>query len=346
MLNHGGQLQKMMASHPEATLPWLDVSTGIAPWSWPTGELPAHVWQALPPAADGLCEAAAGYYGCAADEIIAVSGSQAAIEALPACVPAGAIAISRWGFAEHRLHWERHGHQVYFYDDFEALDSLLNQGVVDHVLVINPNNPSGAMASKEQLARWQQKLYLKGGYLIVDEAFADLDHEQSVLNLDERHNVIVLRSVGKFFGLAGLRLGFVIACESIRRALQKVMPLWSVSHPAIWLGERLLVDRNWQSLQRQRIAYYRDWMADLLRAQLPSSLSLTLCVGPLFISVFGAESVLRDLSRHCASMALCVRFFEPQDNVSCVRFGLVNEAGIARLETTLQTWRYSSVPSA
>ncbi|WP_439133222.1 aminotransferase class I/II-fold pyridoxal phosphate-dependent enzyme, partial [Pseudomaricurvus sp.] len=276
MLNHGGQLEKVKLQYPDVDVEWLDLSTGIAPWSWPVEYVPVQIWQRLPETSTGLCNAAAEFYGCESENMLSVAGSQVAIELIPECLKqegcrqegyqqrslkqepekTDSVAIPLWGYGEHARCWSRAGFNIVYYRTPEDVDVFVQSGRVQHVLAITPNNPSADVISVSHLQRWQQQLLPQGGYLVVDEAFADTaEHAHSALSLGAKDNLIVLRSVGKFFGMAGLRLGFVIASETLREQLQQRLILWGVSNPAQWLGERMLKDSDWQCLQRHRINY-------------------------------------------------------------------------------------------
>src|SRR5690606_8567903 len=134
-------------------------------------------------------------------------------------------------------------------------------GTVTHAVVINPNNPTTELIHRPVLEHLAGLLTRHGGLLVVDEAFMD-PHPQQSLIPQRPAAVVVLRSVGKFFGLAGVRLGFVVADPALIRQLGSAMNPWSVSHPARWIGSRALADRHWQQLQRQRLDLHaRQWLA-------------------------------------------------------------------------------------
>lgn len=354
MLNHGGQLEKIKAQYPHITGPWLDLSTGIAPWSWPVPEIPDHVWQRLPESSARLCAAAAAFYGCAPEAMLAVAGSQVAIELVPECLKQmnavaveaslGAVAIPRWGYGEHGRCWARAGFQLVHYDCANDVDALLGAGRVQHVVVINPNNPSTEIMPLSQLQRWQQQLRHSGGYLLVDEAFADTgDNLNSALTLGRCDNLVVLRSLGKFFGMAGLRLGFVVSGEVLQRSLQQRLILWGVSHPAQWLGERMLLDTDWHTRQRRRIRDAGQCLSALVRAGLSTESALELRDGPLFVSIFGRGregcDVLSKLFDFLAGKGILVRVYAPQNGIQCLRIGLADDAGLAQLGSALNAWQ-------
>ncbi len=332
MLNHGGQLQRMQAKYPAQTH-WVDASTGIAPWSWPVPHIPASVWQRLPESQQPLATAAARFYlgnSVSADEIrhrfLPVAGSQVAIEQIPLCVAVDAVALPLLGYGEHRQHWQEAGHCIHHYQTFAELIALLAAGHVSHAVVINPNNPTGEQWSSEQIAQCLG-LLPEGGLLIVDEAFAELDGITALAlgsGTYAREKLVVLRSVGKFFGMAGLRLGFVIAPDFVRRILHRRLPLWGISHPALWCGEKMLLDDAWHAGQRARICHARDQLHEFLqRYSWPESVCIQ--PGPLFISLFTTDDILQSVYETCAANGLLLRYFQPQKGIFGLRIGLVAE---------------------
>ncbi len=339
MLNHGGQLQQAQAQYPLAPQPWLDLSTGIAPWTWPVPAVPVDVWQRLPEGDPELMSAARTFYHSPKAQVLPVSGSQAAIEKIPTLVPRSQVALPLWGYAEHQKAWRKAGHQLHFYRSCEELSEWVEQKKVQHAVVINPNNPSAEWIESGQIKCWQQQLQVRDGLLIVDEAFADALPESTataaMLIDDDTANLIVLRSVGKFFGLAGLRLGFVLGAERFLDHLQTELPLWAVTHPAQWLGIRLLHDEYWHQQQRQRIEEARQNLLALLRERLPASMAQALQSSPLFVSVFLDRGSLKNLHTLLAEQGIWVRFFEPQQGQAALRFGLTDAQGLARLNAAL-----------
>ena len=184
---------------PEAD--WLDLSTGIAPYGWTLPEVPAAAWARLPERDDGLEEAARQYYR--APSLLPVAGSQAAIQALPRLRRTSQVGILSPCYAEHGAAWRRVGHRLEEISEAgarRAIDRL------DVLVVVNPNNPTGQRYSPELLLEWHARLAERGGWLVVDEAFMDCTGDQSLARVSHLPGLIVLRSFGKFFGLAGLRL--------------------------------------------------------------------------------------------------------------------------------------------
>lgn len=329
MLNHGGNLQKAKASYQAFDGEWTDLSTGISPWSWPVPQVPEAIWQRLPEKTASFEQAVTAYYGLSGLQL--VPGSQFAIEGIPHCLPATAVAIPRWGYGEHARGWQRAGHKVVYYDAVTELPGLLN--TVEHVVVINPNNPTGEICSVALLRQLQRAV---SGYLLVDEAFIDAAQVDaslsdqltmpSMLPYIEQGSLIVLRSLGKFFGLAGLRMGFVGLPQPLADQLMARLPLWSVSTPGLWLAEQALNDKSWQRQQCRRIHAQRSALKALLSALLAQSMysGCTLNEGPLFIALTGPRPVLKNLFEQFACQGIWLRLFEPRDQAECtyLRFGL------------------------
>lgn len=248
MLEHGGKVREAAARYGIPVEDWLDLSTGINPNGWPVPEAPPSCWSRLPEDDDGLEQAARDYYDTR--HVLPVAGSQAAIQALPRLRTRSRVAVLDPGYAEHACAWRRAGHAV-MSTSVEALDQAVAK--TDVLVLIHPNNPTGARFPVEQLLDWHARLAARGGWLIVDEAFMDVTPEHSLCAYSVRPGLIVLRSLGKFFGLAGARVGFVCAQTSLLAQLHSLFGPWSVSTPARWIATTALTDRAWQDAARQRL---------------------------------------------------------------------------------------------
>ena len=266
---HGGDLATATARFGRPAEGWLDLSTGISPHPYPLPEPSAAAWHRLPEP-DGLEAIAARYY--AAPEPLPVPGSQAAIGLLPALWPASRVAIPEPEYAEHAAAWRRWGHRV----ERIAPQRLAAGPDADtpwEVLVLShPNNPTGAGYPLATLRTWRDHLASRGGCLIADEAFADAEPAASLAPETGEAGLIVLRSLGKFFGLAGARVGFVLAAPPIRERLAAVLGPWPLAGPARQAAAGALADLPWQQAQRARLAQARAALAEALsEAGLPPS---------------------------------------------------------------------------
>ena len=263
MLEHGGRLRTAARQWNIALEDWLDLSTGIAPDAWPVPQLPHDCWRRLPEDDDGLEDAARACYGAAS--LLVVPGSQAAIMALPRLRPAGTAAVLAPSYGEHAAAWRAAGHDV---TAFAAADLAAAAATADAVVLVNPNNPDGTRFGRERLLAAAQAL-ARGGWLVVDEAFADADPGDSLASVAgtaAAPNLIVLRSLGKFYGLAGARVGCVIAAPHVLDRLREAIGPWAVSHPARFIAKNAWSDVEWQTAQRHRLTAASARLADMLRA--------------------------------------------------------------------------------
>lgn len=259
MPEHGGRLFVAARQYGIPAEEWLDLSTGVSPWARSPEQPPISVWQRLPEDEDGLMEAAAAYYG--SDALLATPGSQGALQALPRLREGGRVAVTQGSYAEHEAAWEAAGHTVRSVQDDELVEAAEQYDVV---VVVNPDNPTGRRIDPATLLGLRARLAANGGWLVVDEAFIDPTPAESLAPLAGTRGLIVLRSLGKFFGLAGVRLGFAAMPYGAREALAEWLGPWAVSHPARWAGFCALSDGEWQQTQRQRLSRASERLDRLL----------------------------------------------------------------------------------
>ena len=305
---HGGALQAAIDKFGTAAEQWIDLSTGISPYGWPVTHIPHEIWQSLPDTGDKLILKAADYYGCKSSDILPISGSQFAIEQIPKILSQSTVAMPVWGYAEHSYRWQLAGHQVCWYNSYAELVSLVESGQVQRAVVINPNNPSTEVLSRWQLQYIQQLLKTANGQLLVDEAYIDSCVEHSICGLLAGNacppELIILRSVGKFFGLAGIRLGFVIAHASLIEHLEQKISPWAVNHIARYVGMNALSDTIWQQQQRERlIQASTQWQAELDLLLPDFSWQRSDC----FITAFANKHRCEALYHELSSCAILVR---------------------------------------
>lgn len=268
-LPHGGDLGAGARLFPQAPLPWIDLSTGINPWPYPVPDLPIAAWTRLPSPADmrDLVTAAATCYGVPDPACIAAApGSQILIHTLPFLFAPAEVAVLCPTYGEHAPAWARAGHHVRQVTDLPAPDGPLP----DMLVLVNPNNPDGRLLPPDRLLALADRLAERGGWLVVDEAFADLVPDHSLAPQVGREGLILLRSFGKFFGLAGVRLGFLLAPPALARAMADRIGPWPVAGAAIHIGCQALADGEWQTATRNRLTTARQELdALLMRARLP-----------------------------------------------------------------------------
>jgi cobalamin biosynthetic protein CobC len=325
MLEHGGRLRKAALEYGIAEADWLDLSSGLAPWPFPIPDIPLRAWARLPETDDGLEQAACDYYGAA--QVLPVAGSQMAIQLLPRLRRAGKVGVLSPCYAEHAEAWRRNGYIVREVLEQEVdfyIDSL------DVLVVVNPNNPTGLSLTPSRLLDWHARLASRGGWLVVDEAFMDNTPQLSVAPFAHQVGLIVLRSFGKFFGLAGVRLGFVLAERKLLKLLAEQVGPWAVSGPTRVLGQACLLDTEGHARQRVRSEEASERLAFLLGQygfQPQGGCALFQWLIPEH-----AEA----LHEFMAQRGILLRLFAHN---SSVRFGLpADEADWLRLERALQAF--------
>lgn len=250
---HGGDLSAARRLFPDAPEPFIDLSTGINPNPYPLPSLPAEAFTRLPDAdaVERLAAMAAQTYGAPdAACVVPSPGTQLLLPLVMRLAAPGDAVILGPTYAEHARAAAIAGHTVCSLSQLD-LDQARNAALM---VVTNPNNPDGRIFSKECLLSLACDLQRKGGVLIVDEAFMDVGPEETSLAGEVfRGNIVVLRSFGKFYGLAGLRLGFALAAPPTAQRLRAWLGPWAVSGPALAAGEIALADGEWAEAARSAI---------------------------------------------------------------------------------------------
>lgn len=323
-LPHGGNLDAARRRFPGAPEPFLDLSTGIAPRAYPLPPLPPEALTRLPEPSEhaALCALAGRRWGVPAGaRVVAAPGTQILLPMIAALCPPGAARILGPTYAEHARAAALAGHAV---QEVPALEALTPTALVT---VVNPDNPTGRVlpfAALEALAATQRAA---GGLLVVDEAFLDADPElPSALPLVPGGATVVLRSFGKFHGLAGVRLGFAVAPEAIAARLEALLGPWAVAGPALHAGRAALADAAWAAAQREDLRAAAVRLDAVLAAG-----GLTVLGGtPLFRFVVAPAGTGTRLGR----AGILVREFPHWPDR--LRLGLPpDEAGFARLAAAL-----------
>lgn len=320
---HGGDLATAQALFPDAPAPWVDLSTGINPIPFPLPSLPAALWQRLPGAAEEAALLAAARMAYRVPEsagIVAAPGTQILIDLLPRLVGAGPVAVLGPTYAEHAQAWAKAGAEV------RPVADLDRAGEARTIVLVNPNNPDGRVVSRRRLTSVAAQCAARGGLLVIDEAFADFTPEVSILP-ELPPATLVLRSFGKSYGLAGLRLGFAIGDPVLTQALRAAMGPWAVAGPALHVGATALADS--------------PWLAQAGAARAADAARLDALLAPhgrivggtaLFrlLETGNAPALFSHLGRH----GLYLRRF--QNDARWLRFGLPGQASEwARLEAAL-----------
>jgi len=324
---HGGDLDEARRRFPQAPEPWIDLSTGINPIAYPIPALPASSFERLPSPADrrDLEAAAAEAYGAAdAARVVAAPGTQILISLLPSLRPLSRVAVLGPTYAEHAQAWRGAGHEV---AEVTALDQARE---ADILVLVNPNNPDGRMVERAALREEAGRLRHRGGWLVVDEAFADFDAGETLVP-ELPDNAIVLRSFGKTYGLAGIRLGFAVASAGMAARLRTMLGPWAVSGTAIAIGRQALRDSEWRQVAGRARAQDAARL-DRLLAPLADR-------PPVGTSLYRLMESRRapELFAHLAHSGIWVRRF--QHDPRLLRFGLPgSELAWKRLGQALDTF--------
>ncbi len=324
---HGGAVCQAAQQYGIKPSDWLDLSTGINPNGWPVPEIPTAVFNRLPETDDGLIECAQHYYQN--PHLTAVAGSQEAIQLIPKVLSElnlipdrPRVGLITPAYAEHEFSWQQAKADIICLAPGTIEKHLPD---LDILVLINPNNPSGHLYSPETLQLWQQQLNRHKGFMIIDEAFMDCTPQYSLLphtDFTQADNLIVLRSVGKFFGLAGIRAGFMAAHPVILKTLEFFQGPWSVSHPARYILKQALNDQPWIAQNRQWLMQQSDRLETLLMDFIQNYDQQANVDGcPLFKTVFTNKA--QDLFEHLAHQGILTRLL---DNLSGIRFGLPGDS--------------------
>lgn len=346
-LQHGGRLKEIASASSIALEDWLDVSTGISPWSWPVPPTPESVWRELPNDRDELESIAQSYYQ-ETSLPLAIPGSQWLIRHLPKQLSnSETVAIPLRGYQEHHKSWALSESPIEFYSHHDDLiEKLRCNSAINTVVLINPNNPTGEFYSHEQCKNIADICSARGGLLIIDQAFADSrvgytveDNTLIDRSFDPQANVIRSYSLGKFFGLAGLRLGFVFGPSHLIDSLRSLCEPWAVNGPARHIAKQCLNDLHWHSRQKERIKQGNQALYSILQ-QAKEKLEtqnkvMHLHNGGLFISLSGEHSTIESLHQKLLQDGIYCRVFTPIDNRNMLRFGLAKEKDLQRLSTCL-----------
>lgn len=319
-LEHGGDLAAARRRFPIAPEPWIDLSTGINPHAYPVCALPQDCFARLPePAALLALETAAAraYRVGDAREIVAAPGAQALIHALPGIVRASRVGILGPTYAEHAESWRRAGRDVI------ACASVSELANCDIAVIVNPNNPTGHVVGRDALLA-----LARSTRLIVDESFADLAPCDSIAGEAAANGAIVLRSFGKTFGLAGVRLGFAISPHDVAARLREAFGPWPVSGPAIALGARALGDRDWLEATRDRLGRDAARLDALLRE---TGFDI---LGGTSLFRLAAQERAQAIADRLGRAGVHIRRFA--DHPSWLRFGIPADGAWPRLEAALR----------
>ena len=324
---HGGQLEKIKQQYPKQTLPWVDLSTGISPFSYPIQAKEKTCAVSLPQHHQALKHAAAHYYG--SEHLVITPGSMWGIQTLPLIRrlrhsdDTRPVLLPKQGFNEHKKAWLNWGFKVETYDKQPSPSQLVSAQVC---IVINPNNPTGQIFQPTQLTKFYQALSINNGDLIVDEAFLDVHPELSMAAETDKPNLIILKSFGKYFGLPGLRVGALIAHPSVLDIANRLLNEWSISSVAQATAIDAWLDIRWHALHNRKL----KTAGERLQALLAKVGIVT--QGTVFFQTHYCSHA-KSLYEYLLNQAIYVRLL---DDESGVRIALPKrESEWTRLETAL-----------
>jgi len=323
---HGGDLSAADARFGTPEEGWLDLSTGINPFGYPNLDQDPETFRRLPTAAEVIAfEAAArAYYGVPDGAgLVAVPGTQAALQVMPSLRPKGRVSVLSPTYSEHGKTWRALDHDVAEMTSFDALDGA------DVAVLVNPNNPDGSRYKPSQVLTLADQALSHNGWVVVDEAFADTEEGLSVVPQAGREGLIVLRSLGKFFGLAGLRLGCVIGSPGFTDQMRERLGPWAIGGGALEIGTRALTDTDWITDMRIRLQQAGDELGAVL-----SMAGLCVLGGTDLFKLVETDRA-GELYDALGRQGVLVRAFADQPN--WLRFGLAGEAiSVKRLVSALE----------
>ena len=328
--SHGGAIDRAAKNYGIPASDWLDLSTGINATAWPVPTIDLIHWQRLPLASElrELKQAAANYYAIPnPDRIVCAPGTQALIQTIPFWfadqgMKAKAHIIGPT-YAEHAIGWQRAGFET---DIIATTPETRTQhiadilqspgGTNDIVILVNPNNPDGGVIDSADLIKLAQMAGHHDKWLLIDEAFMDCDPTHSLCPAsDTLDRLIILRSLGKFFGLAGLRLGCAVMAPALAANLEDRIGLWAIAGPTLKVAQAAFNDRKWQSDMRKSLAHD----GARLDAMIAANCDLALIGGTALFRLYHGKNAAK-LANHLGSRGILVRLFD--EDKDRIRFGL------------------------
>jgi cobalamin biosynthesis protein CobC len=328
-LVHGGELAAAQRLFTDAPKPFIDLSTGINPYSYPLPQLSRDLFTRLPDP-DALATvatiAAQSYSAPSPAHVVPAPGTQILLPLVAALVGPTRAALVAPTYREHARAAALAGHRVTEITSLEAAREAML------VIVTNPNNPDGRLFDKNELIALSKQLASRGGLLVVDEAFMDVGPpDASLAGEVGRNAIVVLRSFGKFFGLAGVRLGFALAAPHLATRLAAKLGPWAVSGPALVIGARALADSAWTEQARKRLTVAADRLKTIL---FNAGLEI---VGGTALFQLARTPAASDLFHHLGLAGILVRSFP--EHPTWLRFGLPGtEAAWARLQIAMAAY--------
>ena len=241
---HGGQLRQIAKRFGVPGTCLLDLSANINPEGPPSSVITA-LHQALKepsilasyPDLDEieLRQVLASYAGVRLENVAVANGFVPLLEAALRILPIRRCLVPVPAFVGYRKTLERSQVEMVTQllaaeSDFRLEIERLFDKASDALLLANPQNPSAVLSSRDALLRIVERAAELKVYVLLDEAFIDFCPESSLSQeIDRFPNLIVFRSVTKFFGMAGLRVAYAVASEETCKQLQGAVAPWSIT---------------------------------------------------------------------------------------------------------------------
>ncbi|WEK59218.1 MAG: threonine-phosphate decarboxylase CobD [Candidatus Brevundimonas phytovorans] len=323
---HGGGLMRAAAAYPDAPRPWLDLSTGINPEPWRGPRAAEAELNRLPDpgALVALETTAAAAFGATTDRTAAVAGAEAAIRLLPLLLGVRSVEIVGPTYGAHAEAWRAAGVATRLIAPDQAAAS--QAGVL---VIVNPNNPDGRLTRRADLIAMARERSAAGRWLVVDESFIECAPDDSVSDLAEP-GLIVLRSFGKFYGLAGVRLGFMLAAPDVISRLRALLGDWPVGADALIMGRGAYADSRWRRRTEAALADRADRLNDLL-----VHAGFQIIGGTSLFRMTRTPHAARWFQHLCRAGILTRPFDHTPDGL---RFGVPTERDLPRLARALETF--------
>jgi cobalamin biosynthetic protein CobC len=332
---HGGDLYWAAKNFDRPVDQWIDLSTGVNPHAYPVPDLGCEDYKRLPYLAPDFLASIEHYYGQSG---VPVAGSQQAIDLLPGLLRELPVLLPKVGYKGYEKVFSQAGFVCKYYPSLdktraaETITAEIVKNPKQHLVIINPNNPTGLQYTPDQLNHWARQLDSQA-MLIVDEAFMDLTPSVSLLNDPLQPNVIILRSFGKFFGLAGLRLGVLFSSRlTLLDALDLTLDPWRINGPAQAIATKAYNDERWQKNTRKTLLEYREKHSDQLDRLVSLTQGRLLCDHGLFSSILMSSQAANTIWLRLARAGILTRQVPVNGAETLLRFGCFDSVVLKGLQ--------------
>ncbi len=333
-MDHGGNFMAAAKAYGFDYADIIDLSTGIAPYPYPLDgvDMSGQHWRDLPQTEteQALIAAMKTHWGCDSSAGLLLAPGSGVVISLAALLRSKTTVLCPDpSYSEHKIAWAHNGHQIKPYPAGQIPQLTADAHVV---ITVQPGNPTGQINRPEEWDFMIDQMAERDGMLIVDEAFIDLMPDLSMASRAGRKGLLVIRSFGKFYGLAGLRLGAVMGHGDDITRLRQMLGPWAVSTPALEIGLKAISDHAWADEQRQRLSQDMARLTAML-----TEAGFASCGGTDLYSLINLDDASA-LHNHLAKHGIWTRIFDY--NPHWMRFGLpADEDQWQRLLSALKAWR-------